>query len=237
MVWCTDIITFLPDIYPGILDYGLIGKARQKGLWRLKVLDICDFSGHKSRSVDDTPAGGGSGMILKADVAARAIDEAVQTGGMRPVVYLSPAGKKFDRDMAVEWSQEDGIIFLCGRYEGIDDRVLQARQVREVSLGDFVLCGGDVAAIAMIEATVRLLNGTIGDSQSLIHESFEDALLEHPHYTKPREWEGYKIPDILLSGDHAAIAAWRLEQAKQRTKERRSDLWQRYRHLCDGEKD
>lgn len=236
MVWRTDIITFLPDIYPSILEHGLIGKARQKGLWDLKVLDICDFSGHKSRSVDDTPAGGGSGMILKADVAARAIDRAL-SNGVRPVVYLSPAGKKFDRDMAVQWSKEQGIIFLCGRYEGIDERVLQARDVREVSLGDFVLCGGDVAAIAMIEATVRLLDGTIGDAKSLVHESFEDVLLEHPHYTKPRQWESYEIPDILLSGNHGAIASWRLEQAKQRTKERRSDLWQRYRHLCDGEKE
>ncbi|MEM6602644.1 MAG: tRNA (guanosine(37)-N1)-methyltransferase TrmD [Pseudomonadota bacterium] len=238
-MWRADIITYLPETYPGLLDHSLLGKARANGLWSLSIHDLAEFGYGKHRQVDDRPIGGGAGMVLRADVAAKAIDKA-QTDdiGKRPIVYLSPAGQRFDQNLAKSWSEENGIIFLCGRFEGIDGRVLQARAITEVSLGDFILCGGDVAAQAMIETTVRLLPGVVGDTQSLVRESFEEGLLEHPHFTRPRIWEELNVPDVLLSGNHADIEAWRLSEAKKRTKYRRSDLWEEYcrKHPRDRER-
>lgn len=235
-MWRTDILTYLPDLYPGILGHSLLGKALENKIWSLNVHDLANFSNNKHRNIDDRPAGGGAGMVLQPDVVARAIDKCHENDiRKRPLVYLSPAGERFDQKMAREWAHSDGIVFLCGRFEGVDQRVLDARHIKEVSLGDFILCGGDVAAMAMIESTVRLLSGTVGDQTSLAHESFENVLLEHPQYTKPREWEGHKIPDVLLSGHHKAIADWRHEQAILRTKARRPDLWNEY--CCLNKKD
>ena len=222
--WKAKVLTLFPEAFPGTLGLSLTGKALQEGLWSLEIIDIRDFATDKHRSVDDTPAGGGAGMVLRADVVAAAIDHAA-VGPDWPVIYLSPRGKPMDQTLAQKLAQAPGLTLLCGRFEGVDERVLQARNVLEVSLGDFVLTGGEIAAMALIDATVRLIPRVLGNAESTERESFSDGLLEHPHYTRPTDWEGRAIPEILLSGHHAKIAEWRQSQAEKLTKERRPDLW------------
>ena len=220
------LITLVPDAFPGPLGVSILGRAEEKGLWALETIDLRSFGVGKHRNVDDTPAGGGAGMVIRPDVAAAAIDSVALEG--RPLVYLSPRGKPFDQKKAHEWAAGPGVVFFCGRFEGLDERVIEARGMEEVSLGDFVLAGGEVAAMAFIEATVRLLPGVAGNEASLTEESFEQGLLEHPHYTMPREWEGRPTPDVLLSGDHKRIEEWRRSSAKALTKHRRPDLYAAY---------
>ncbi|WP_290691033.1 MULTISPECIES: tRNA (guanosine(37)-N1)-methyltransferase TrmD [unclassified Haematobacter] len=227
--WTARIITLFPNAFPGTLGLSLTGKALDMGLWALETIDLRPFGEGRHRNVDDTPAGGGAGMVLRADVVSKALDQAaIGAPGDRarwPVVYLSPRGRPFDQATARRFSEADGITLLCGRFEGVDERVLEHYGVEEVSLGDFVLTGGEIAAQALIDATVRLIPRVLGNQQSTEEESFSDGLLEHPQYTKPPVWEGREIPDILLSGNHAKIAAWRRDMAERLTKERRPDLW------------
>jgi tRNA (guanine37-N1)-methyltransferase len=224
------VLTLFPEMFPGSLGHSLAGKALERGTWSLDVQDIRDHGLGKHRTVDDTPSGGGPGMVMRPDVLAAAIDAAladpVKTG--RPLVYLSPRGQVFDQAMARRWAEAGGVTLVCGRFEGVDERVLEARQVEEVSLGDFVLSGGEPAAIVMLDAVVRLLPGVVGDEAVLNEESFADGLLEYPQYTKPQNWEGREIPAVLLSGHHAEIAAWRKRKAEDITRSRRPDLWARY---------
>lgn len=229
--WTARIITLFPEAFPGILDLSLTGKARDFGLWQLETLDLRTFGIGKHRNVDDTPAGGGAGMVLRADVVDAAITVA-ESGKPRdrwPVIYLSPRGKPFDQATAQRLAACDGITLLCGRFEGVDQRVLDHHAVEEVSLGDFVLTGGEIAATALIDATVRLLPGVLGNDASTEEESFSQGLLEHPHYTRPAVWNELPIPEVLQSGNHAAIARWREEQAEAITKTRRPDLWEKRR--------
>lgn len=229
-LWRATVLTIFPEMFPGPLGLSLAGKALAEGKWQLGVIDIRDFATDKHRSVDDTPAGGGAGMVMRADIAATAIDAArADAKPGTPVIYLSPRGYPFMQEQARELASGPGIILLCGRFEGIDERVLQARNVEEISIGDYVLSGGELAAQVVIDAVVRLLPGVAGNDSSLAEESFAQDLLEYPHYTRPREWEGRAIPEVLLSGDHKRIALWRREQAKKLTKQRRPDLWQRHR--------
>jgi tRNA (guanine37-N1)-methyltransferase len=230
MTWRATVLTIFPEMFPGPLGLSLAGKALADGKWALDVIDIRDFATDKHRSVDDTPAGGGAGMVMRADIAAAAIDAArVSMPAQAPTLYLSPRGYPFMQEQARELADAPGVILLCGRFEGIDERVLQARNIEEISIGDYVLSGGELAAQVLIDAVVRLLPGVAGNEGSLAEESFAQGLLEYPHYTRPREWEGRPIPDVLLSGDHKAIAKWRREQAEKLTKARRPDLWQRDR--------
>lgn len=239
--WCARIVTLFPEAFPGTLGLSLTGKALAEGLWALETYDLRQFGEGRHRNVDDNPAGGGAGMVLRADVVARALDEAsLGTPPDRarwPVIYLSPRGRRFDQAMARRWAQGDGLTLLCGRFEGVDERVLQHYAVEEVSLGDFVLTGGEIAATALIDATVRLIPRVLGNQASVEEESFSDGLLEHPQYTRPALWEGRAIPDILQSGHHAMIADWRREMAERLTKERRPDLWRAYRARRDGDPD
>ncbi|WP_138468130.1 tRNA (guanosine(37)-N1)-methyltransferase TrmD [Poseidonocella sp. HB161398] len=230
--WQARIVTLFPGAFPGVLGESLTGKALQEGLWQLHPIDLRPFGEGKHRNVDDTPAGGGAGMVLRADVVSRALDMAMAgTPEDRtdwPLVYLSPRGRRFDQAMARRWSRARGVTLLCGRFEGVDQRVLDAYQVEEVSLGDFVLTGGEIAAQAMLDATVRLLPGVLGNAASTEEESHSGGLLEHPQYTRPADWAGRAIPEVLLSGNHAKIAEWRRQQAEELTKARRPDLWQRH---------
>jgi tRNA (guanine37-N1)-methyltransferase len=224
--WTAKIITLFPQAFPGVLGESLMGKALKDGLWQLQTFDLRSYGIGKHRNVDDTPAGGGGGMVLRADVLEQAIaDVHRSTRGVVPLVYLSPRGKRFDQQMAQNWARADGVTLLCGRFEGVDERVLQHYNIQEVSLGDFVMTGGEIAAQAMIDATVRLLPGVLGNADSAVEESFSEGLLEHPQYTKPAQWQGLPIPDVLLSGNHAKIAEWRKQMSLQITKERRPDLW------------
>ncbi len=227
--WTARVLTILPEMFPGPLTASLAGQALEQGNWALQVADIRDFASDKHRSVDDTPAGGGPGMVMRADVAAAAVDAARENAPDAPAIYLSPRGAPLTQARVRELAQGPGVVLLCGRFEGLDQRVIEARGLEEVSIGDFVLAGGEVAAMALIEAVVRLLPGVVGDDASLAEESFEQYLLEYPHYTRPRDWEGREIPDILLSGDHGRIAKWRREQAEKITRERRPDLWAKHR--------
>lgn len=224
-----QVLTLFPELFPGPLGHSLIGRALADGLWALEVLDIRQHSPHKHRSVDDTPAGGGPGMVMRADVVAAAIDAAGQGAipdrGAWPLVYLSPRGRPFTQGIAQAWAAGQGITLLCGRFEGVDQRVLDARAVQEISLGDFVLSGGEIAAYAVLDATLRLRPGVLGNAGSIVEESFSAGLLEHPQYTRPPEWEGRRVPEVLLSGNHARINAWRRAQAEAVTKDRRPDLW------------
>ena len=233
MTYQTTILTLFPDAFPGLLDVSILGRARKAGIWSLETLDIRDFSNHKHRSVDDTPAGGGAGMVLRPDVVASAVD-AVERNA-RPVLYMSPRGKPLTQARVRNLADGPGCIVICGRFEGVDERVLEARDIEEVSLGDFVLAGGEVASMALIEACVRLLPGVAGNEGSLEEESFESGLLEYPHYTRPRVWEDRAIPDVLLSGDHGAIEAWRRSQAEKITKARRPDLWAKHQEIESDE--
>jgi len=227
--WRAIVLTLFPEMFPGPLGVSLAGKALADGKWALQTIDIRDFATDKHRSVDDTPAGGGAGMVMRADVAASAIDAArASMPADAPTLYLSPRGTPLTQARARALAGGPGAILLCGRFEGVDERVLAARNVEEVSIGDYVLSGGELAAQVLIDACVRLLPGVAGNEGSLEEESFASGLLEYPHYTRPREWEGHAIPEVLLSGDHKAIAEWRREQSEKLTKARRPDLWQRY---------
>ncbi len=227
--WTATVLTILPEAFPGPLGVSLIGKARARGLWALETLDIRAFAQDKHRSVDDAPAGGGPGMVMRADVVGRALDAVREKSPDAPMITLSARGELLTQARVRALSQGPGVSLLCGRFEGVDQRVLDARNIEEVSIGDYVLAGGEVAACVLIEACVRLLPGVIGDANSLESESFEDGLLEYPHFTRPRQWEGYEIPQVLLSGDHEKIAAWRREQAEKITRERRPDLWGKHK--------
>ncbi len=222
MTFTATCLTLFPGAFPGVLGVSILERARASGIWSLEVLDIREFSDHKHRSVDETPAGGGAGMVLRPDVAAKAVD-AVADG--RPLIYPSPRGAPLTQARVREIASGAGVILFCGRFEGLDQRVIEARGMEEVSLGDFVLAGGEVAAQALIEASVRLLPGVAGNEASLEDESFEGGLLEYPHYTRPRVWEGREIPPVLVSGNHLKVAAWRQEEREKITRARRPDLW------------
>ena len=227
--WVAKIITLFPDAFPGTLGLSLTGKALDTGLWRLDTIDLRTFGIGKHRNVDDTPAGGGAGMVLRPDVVDAAFRHA-RTGtptdrARWPVVYLSPRGAPFTQATARRLAAADGVTLLCGRFEGVDQRVLDHHLVEEISLGDFVLTGGEIAAQAMLDATVRLIPGVLGNATSTVDESFSDGLLEHPQYTRPAEWEGQEIPAVLQSGNHAEIAKWRKAEAEALTRARRPDLW------------
>lgn len=225
--WQATVLTLFPEMFPGGLGLSLAGRALENGLWGLEVLDIRDFARDKHRSVDDTPVGGGPGMVMRPDV----IDTALQAIEDRPgpVIYLSPRGRLLTQDLVRELAAGPGAALLCGRYEGLDQRVLDAREVAEVSIGDYVLSGGELPAQVLIDAVVRLLPGVMGNVDSPGDESFEQGLLEYPQFTRPVDWQGHKVPEILLSGHHEKIRQWRIEEAKRITKERRPDLWSRRR--------
>ncbi len=225
-IWTAQVITLLPEAFPGTLGLSLTGKALAQGLWGLDVVELRRFGEGRHRNVDDTPAGGGAGMVLRADVMARALEASAGNAAVdAPLVYLSPRGRRFDQDMARSWAAGPGVRLICGRFEGIDQRVLDEFAIGEVSLGDFVLTGGELAAQAMLDATVRLLPGVLGNAASTEEESFSAGLLEHGHYTRPAEWRGREIPPVLLSGNHGEIARWRRAEAERITRERRPDLW------------
>lgn len=227
--WTAQIITLFPEAFPGVLGQSLTGKALKDGIWQFKTIDLRPYGEGKHRNVDDTPAGGGAGMVLRADVVGRALADArVAARGRVPMIYLSPRGRRFDQAMARNLARTDGVILLCGRFEGVDQRVLDHFGVEEVSIGDFVLTGGEIAAQAMIDATVRLLPGVLGNAASTEEESHSNGLLEHPQYTRPAEWMGHEIPPILMSGNHGEIARWRREQAEALTRARRPDMWANY---------
>ncbi len=223
MTFNATILTLFPEMFPGPLGHSLAGKALEKGIWSLEVRDIRSHAGDKHRTVDDAPAGGGPGMVMKPDVLAAAIDAAPQVG---PRLLMSPRGQPLTQGLVKELAAGHGLMIVCGRFEGVDERVVEKRGLREVSLGDFVLSGGEPAALALLDAVVRLLPGVMGKPESGTEESFEDGLLEHPHYTKPNIWEGAEIPRILLSGDHREIAGWKRRKREEVTKARRPDLWQ-----------
>ena len=219
-----DVLTLFPEMFPGSLGLSLAGEALKSGRWSLHAHDIRTHGLGKHRAVDDTPAGGGAGMVLRADVLANAIDAVVQPDDPRPVLLMSPRGKPLTQEMVREWASGPGVVIVCGRFEGVDDRVIEGRHLQEISIGDYILSGGEPAALVLLDACVRLLPGVMGKVESGEDESFENGLLEYPHYTKPREWEGRDTPEILLSGDHGKIAKWRREQAEKLTRERRPDL-------------
>jgi len=225
-MWRATVLTIFPDIFPGPLGASLSGRALAASTWSLDVVDIRSFATDKHRSVDDTPAGGGPGMVMKADVLGRAIDAAATD--RRPRLLLSPRGGPLTQTRVEQLAAEAGVVLVCGRFEGIDERVIAGRGLEEVSIGDYVLSGGEVAAVVLIDACVRLLPGVMGAATSRDEESFTEGLLEYPQYTRPQLWEGQPIPEVLLSGDHARIAAWRRTEAERLTRERRPDLWERY---------
>ncbi|MCB1334571.1 MAG: tRNA (guanosine(37)-N1)-methyltransferase TrmD [Roseivivax sp.] len=231
-VWHAQIITLFPEAFPGTLGLSLTGRALKDGLWQLSTVDLRAFGEGKHRNVDDTPAGGGAGMVLRPDVMGRAVEHALARAP-GPVAFLSPRGRRFDQAMARHWAELPGITLICGRFEGLDQRVLDHYRIEEVSLGDFVLTGGEIAAQAMLDAAVRLLPGVLGNAESAVEESHSDGLLEHPQYTRPAEWKGRGIPDVLLSGHHGEIEKWRRAQSEALTRERRPDLWEA--HLRRGE--
>ena len=230
--WTARVITLFPEAFPGVLGVSLTGKALEQGLWRLDTVDLRTFGEGKHRNVDDTPAGGGAGMVLRADILSRAIRFA-QRGAPEdrtrwPLLYLSPRGRPFDQTRARALAEADGVTLICGRFEGVDQRVLDHFEIEEVSIGDYVLTGGEIAAQAVIDASIRLRPGILGNAASTDEESFSEGLLEHPQFTRPATWEGVDIPDVLTSGDHGRVAAWRQEMAEELTKSRRPDLWEQY---------
>jgi tRNA (guanine37-N1)-methyltransferase len=224
-MWQAQVFTLYPEFFPGPLSKGLYGKALSKELWNLKVVNIRDAAEDKHKTVDDTPYGGGSGMLIKADVLAKSLDQNKIV--KERIIYLSPKGKKFDQQYAQELSKEKSVSFICGHFEGVDERVLSTRNIEEISIGDYVLSGGETAAFVVIDSILRLLPGVLGNENSKIDESFENGLLEYPQYTKPQIWEEKAVPDVLLSGDHNKIKGWRLSQSEAITRDRRPDLWQK----------
>ncbi|HVJ56143.1 MAG TPA: tRNA (guanosine(37)-N1)-methyltransferase TrmD [Aliidongia sp.] len=226
MSWQASILTLFPEMFPGPLGLSLAGKALAQGIWSCEATDIRSFATDAHRTVDDTPFGGGPGMVLRADVVDRALSAITAPG---PRIYLSPRGRVLDQARIRDLAHGPGVVLLCGRFEGLDQRVIEAHRLEEVSLGDFVLSGGEPAALALLDAVVRLLPGVVGKAETLVEESFEAGLLEYPHYTRPQSWNGRAVPEILLSGDHAKIKAWRRAEAEAATKQRRPDLWDRYR--------
>ena len=228
MSFRATLLTLYPEMFPGPLDVSLAGRARAAGTWSLETVQIRDFALDKHRSVDDTPAGGGAGMVMRADVVARAIDHASPEGDPRPRLLMSPRGEPLTQRFVRELAAGPGAVIVCGRFEGVDQRVIEARALREISIGDYILSGGEPAAIVLLDAVVRLLPGVMGNESSGAEESFEGGLLEHPHYTRPQTFEGSEIPEVLLSGNHRRIAEWRRAEAERLTSERRPDLWQAY---------
>ena len=225
--WKVDMLTIFPEMFPGPLGLSIAGKALERGLWTFEATDIREFASDRHKTVDDTPCGGGPGMVMRADVIDSALSSISEIGD-RPVVYLTPRGKTFDQQMAKDFAGGPGIVFVCGRYEGIDERFLDMHKPRQVSLGDFVLSGGEPAAIAIIDSCIRLIPGILGDIESLSEESFERGLLEYPHYTRPQVWRGRSVPEVLLSGHHEKISAWRRKQSERLTRNHRPDLWSAY---------
>ncbi len=233
-MWRASVLTIFPDMFPGPLGASLAGKALSSKLWSLDAIDIRAHATDKHRTVDDTPAGGGPGMVMKADVLARAID--ALPADKRPRLLMSPRGAPLTQRRVRQLADEPGVVILCGRFEGVDERLIAARQLEEVSLGDFVLSGGEPAALALLDACVRLIPGVMGKEHSAAEESFSEGLLEYPQYTRPTVFEGQSIPDVLVSGDHAKVAAWRRAEAERLTRERRPDLWGAYRSRKDAKK-
>tara|TARA_B100001248_G_scaffold241608_1_gene208448 strand:+ start:264 stop:986 length:723 start_codon:yes stop_codon:yes gene_type:complete len=225
-VWTAGVATLFPRSFPGTLGMSICGKALDRGIWALKTLDIRDFAVDRHKTVDSSPYGGGPGMVLRPDVLDRTLEAISDVPGRR--ICLSPRGRRFDQAFAKELAHEPGVVLVCGRYEGIDQRVIEAREMEEVSLGDFVLTGGEIAAQALLDATVRLLPGVIGSEQGLDEESFEDGLLEYPQYTHPKIWKGRSVPEVLLSGNHKKIAEWKKQQSELVTRNYRPDLWEAY---------
>ena len=221
-----QIFTLYPDLYPGLLDIGIYKKAQEKQKWSLKIIDIRDYAIDDNRTVDDTPIGGGSGMLLKPDVVASALDKNIKS--KEKIIYLSPKGKRLDQKEVKSLSKLKKINILCGHFEGVDQRLLETRNIEEYSIGDFILSGGESASFVFVDALVRLLPGVLGNANSAKDESFENNLLEYPQYTKPRDWEGKKVPEVLFSGDHAKIKGWRLSQSEAITQRQRPDLWKKY---------
>ena len=222
-----QVFTLYPEVFPGPLSKGLYGKALSNKLWNLEVINIRDAATDKHKTVDDTPYGGGTGMLLKADVLANALDQRAKKG--ERVFYLSPKGKKFDQKLAQDLSKEKSISLICGHFEGVDERVLTTRNIEEISIGDYVLSGGETAALVVLDSILRLLPGVLGNDKSSLDETFENGLLEYPQYTKPQIWEKKSVPEVLLSGDHSKIKDWRLSQSEAITRVRRPDLWQKYK--------
>jgi tRNA (guanine37-N1)-methyltransferase len=235
MTWQATVLTIFPEMLPGPLAHSLAGKALRAGLWRLETVDIREFARDKHRSVDDAPFGGGPGMVMRADVLDAA---AAGSRGVGPMILLSPRGERLDQQRVRSLAAGPGVTLICGRFEGVDERVLEARAIEELSLGDFVLSGGEPAAIALIDACVRLLPGVVGRLETLAEESFTEGLLEYPQYTRPQLWQGRAVPEVLVSGDHRRVREWRRAEAERLTRERRLDLWERYlaRHRA-GDRD
>lgn len=231
MPWWATVVTLFPELFPGPLSASVTGRALEKGIWALDTVQIRDFSIDKHCTVDDTPYGGGAGMVMRADVVDAALDAAqgtLEEISQRPILYLTPRGRLLTQELVHEFTAQPGVVLLCGRYEGIDERVIQKRSLYEVSIGDYILTGGEIAAHAFLDACVRLLPGVLGKEESHQEETFELGLLEYPQYTRPRNWKNKIVPDVLLSGDHQKIAQWRQDQAEKITRSRRPDIWQAY---------
>ena len=226
-MFLSRIFTLYPEYFPGYLSKGLFGKALNEKIWNLETVNIRNYSSDKHKTVDDTPYGGGNGMLIKADVLAKSLDENIKE--KEKIIYLSPKGKLFNHKYAKELSSEKSLNLICGHFEGIDERIIESRNIEEISIGDFVLSGGEAAAFIILDAVLRFLPGVLGNENSTEEESFENGLLEYPQYTKPQIWEDKRVPDVLLSGDHAKIKDWRLSQSEAITRDRRPDLWQKYK--------
>ncbi len=226
-MWTAQIFTLYPDLFPGPLNHGIYGRALKKKIWKLKIIDIRKYAFDKYKTVDDTPYGGGAGMLMKADVLANSIDQNLKKKDK--IYYLSPKGKKFSQSFAKKLSKKKTLNLICGRFEGVDDRLLNSRNIEEISIGDYILSGGETAALVILDTTLRLLPGVLGNNSSKKEESFESGLLEYPQFTKPQIWEKKKVPKVLLSGDHAKIKGWRLSQSEAITRRQRPDMWKKYK--------
>tara|TARA_B100001939_G_scaffold26270_1_gene21282 strand:- start:255 stop:947 length:693 start_codon:yes stop_codon:yes gene_type:complete len=225
-MYVVKIFTLYPETFPGPLAGGIYGKAMRNGLWSLKTVNIRDYADDKHKTVDDTVFGGGSGMLMKPDIVANSLDKNISKG--EKIFYLSPKGKKFNQGFANSLSKQNGINLICGHFEGVDDRLLSTRNIEEISIGDYVLSGGETAAFVILDAVLRLIPGVLGNKDSIKDETFENSLLEYPQFTKPKIWEGKSVPDVLFSGDHAKIKSWRLSQSEDITRRQRPDLWEKY---------
>ena len=225
-MYAVKIFTLYPETFPGLLAGGIYGKGYENGLWSLKTVNIRDYADDKHKTVDDTVFGGGSGMLMKPDIVANSLDKNISKG--EKIFYLSPKGKKFNQNFANSLSKQNGINLICGHFEGVDDRLLSTRNIEEISIGDYVLSGGESAAFVILDAVLRLIPGVLGNKESIKDETFENSLLEYPQFTKPKIWEGKSVPDVLFSGDHAKIKSWRLSQSEDITRRQRPDLWEKY---------